>query len=339
MFYDRLKRAQLIRMKKNQSIFTDRTMSNKQQILLIKPGFKDFSIENNLLSSTPYELVVVTDEDNLLSSISNPLVIGVITVDTPITAEIIESISPSCRVITRLGVGFDIINIQACLQRNIIVCYVPDYGTNEVADHAVALLFAAHRRLSIYHRSIIEENIWNHEIVGTDLHSLNTLNLGVIGMGRIGSCFATKMRPFVKQIFSYDPFVPSNCASIDEIFEYCDIISLHVPLTSTNHHLISSESINRMKRRPILINVSRGGLIDTQALIQAVKTGQISYAALDVLENEPKIDPELIQLDRIQLTPHAAWYTRESESALRTKAIQDILRVMNKEQPIYPVPV
>ncbi len=94
-----------------------------------------------------------------------------------------------------------------------------------------------------------------------------------------------------------------------------------------------------MKRRPILINVSRGGLIDTQALIQAVKTGQISYAALDVLENEPKIDPELIQLDRIQLTPHAAWYTRESESALRTKAIQDILRVMNKEQPIYPVPV
>ncbi|CAF0829013.1 unnamed protein product [Rotaria sp. Silwood1] len=313
-------------------------MTNKQQILLLKAGFKDFSIEHNLLSSTPYELVVVSDDTDLLSYVSNPLVIAIITIETFITAEIIKCISPSCRVITRLGVGFDNIDVKACLQRNIIVCYVPDYGTNEVADHTVALLFAAHRRLSLYHRSIVEKNIWNHEIAGKDLHSLNTLNLGIIGMGRIGSCFANKMRPFVKQIFSYDPLVPSNCSSIDEIFEQCDIISLHIPLTPANHHLISSNSINRMKRRPILINVSRGGLVDTQALIQALKNGQISYAALDVLENEPEIDSELIKLDRIQLTPHAAWYTQESASALRTKAIQDILRVMNGEQPFYPVP-
>ncbi|CAF3390702.1 unnamed protein product [Rotaria sp. Silwood1] len=313
-------------------------MTNKQQILLLKAGFKDFSIEHNLLSSTPYELVVVSDDTDLLSYVSNPLVIAIITIETFITAEIIKCISPSCRVITRLGVGFDNIDVKACLQRNIIVCYVPDYGTNEVADHAVALLFAAHRRLSLYHRSIVEKNIWHHEIAGKDLHSLNTLNLGIIGMGRIGSCFANKMRPFVKQIFSYDPLVPSNCSSIDEIFEQCDIISLHIPLTPANHHLISSNSINRMKRRPILINVSRGGLVDTQALIQALKNGQISYAALDVLENEPEIDSELIKLDRIQLTPHAAWYTQESASALRTKAIQDILRVMNGEQPFYPVP-
>jgi len=314
-------------------------MTSKQQILLIKPGFKDFSIEKNLLSSTPYELIVVSDVTNLVSYISNPLVIAIITIRTSITAEIIQCISPSCRVITRLGVGFETIDIQACLQRNIIVCYVPDYGTNEVADHAVALLFAAHRRLSLFHRSIVEKNIWNFEVTGTNLQSLNTLNLGVIGMGRIGSCFATKMRPFVKQIFSYDPLVPSNCTSIDEIFENCDIISLHIPLTPANYHLISSNTINRMKRRPILINTSRGGVIDIQALIEALKNGQISYAALDVLENEPEIDSELIKLDRIQLTPHAAWYTQQSEFALRTKAIQDILRVMNGEQPIYPVPI
>ena len=314
-------------------------MANKQQILLIKPGFTDFSIENNLLASTPYELVAVSDQANLISSISNPLVVGIITIDTLFTPEVIACISPACRIITRLGVGFDGIDIPTCRQRNIHVCYVPDYGTNEVADHAVALLFAAHRRLSVFHRAITEKNIWSHESAGTDLHSLNTRTLGVIGMGRIGSCFATKMRPFVKQIFSYDPFIPSNCASMDEIFEKCDIISLHIPLTPTNHHLISLDSINRMKRRPILINVSRGGLVDTQALVQALKNGQISYAALDVLESEPKIDEELIKLDRIQLTPHAAWYTRESESSLRTKAIEDILRVMNNEPPIYPVPV
>ncbi|CAF4008299.1 unnamed protein product [Adineta steineri] len=314
-------------------------MTNKQQILLIKPGFHDFSIEHNLLASTPYELIVISNDTDLISYISNPLLVAIITIDTPITEEIIKHTSSSCRVITRLGVGFDIIDIKACFQHNIIVCYVPDYGTDEVADHAVALLFAAHRRLSIYHRSIVEKNIWNHEIAGNDLHSLNTLNLGVIGMGRIGSCFANKMRPFVKEIFSYDPIIPSNCTSIDEIYDQCDIISLHVPLTSTNHHLISTDSINRMKRQPILINVSRGGLVDTQAVIQALKNRQLSYAALDVLENEPEIDSELIKLDCIQLTPHAAWYTQESQIALRTKAIQDILRVMNGEQPIYPVPV
>ncbi|CAF0850239.1 unnamed protein product [Didymodactylos carnosus] len=314
-------------------------MTSKQQILLLPPGLTDFSIEKHLLSSTPYELVVVSDVANLASYVSNPLVIAVITSRVPITSEIIQCISPSCRVITRLGVGFDLLDIKACLQRNIIACYVPDYGTNEVADHAVALLFAAHRRLSLFHRSIVEKKIWNFQITGTNLQSLNTLNLGVIGMGRIGSCFATKMRPFVKQIFSYDPLVPSNCTSTDEIFENCDIISLHIPLTPANYHLISSNSINCMKRRPILINTSRGAIVDTQALIEALKNGQISYAALDVLENEPEIDSELIKLDRIQLTPHVAWYTQQSELALRTKAIQDILRVMNGEQPLYPVPI
>ena len=311
---------------------------NKQQILLIKPGFRDYSIEINLLSSTNYELSVIQDETDLLEKISNPLVVAIITIHTPFTQEIIQSISSSCRVITRLGVGFDIIDVPACYKRNIRVCYVPDYGTNEVADHAVALLFAAHRRLSIFHRSIVEQNIWDNEIAGQDLHSLNTRNLGVIGMGRIGSCFANKMRPFVKQIFSYDPILPSN-SSIGEILEQCHIISLHIPMSSANYHFISTDTINRMKQKPILINVSRGDLIDTQALIQGLQTDQISYAALDVIENEPKIDSKLVELDRIQLTPHAAWFTQESQCALRTKAIEDILRVLHGQQPIYPVPI
>ncbi|CAF3387648.1 unnamed protein product [Rotaria socialis] len=314
-------------------------MSNKQQILLLKPGFNNFSIEHDLLLPTPYELIVVSDDTDILSYISNPLVVAIITSNSPIKGKTIEYITPSCRVVSSFGVGFENIDVKACRQRNITVCYVPDYGTNEVADHAVALLFAAHRRLSVYHRSIVDHRIWNHEIAGTDLHSLNTLNLGVIGMGRIGTSFATKMRPFVKQIFSYDPIVPSSCTSIDEIYDQCDIISLHVPLTSTNQHLVSSDAFNRMKKRPIFINVSRGGLVDTKALVQALKNEQISYAALDVLEDEPEIDAELIKLDRIQLTPHAAWFTHESASSLRTKAIQDILRVLKGEQPLFPVPM
>ena len=311
---------------------------SKQQILLLRPGFHDFSLERNLLQSTSYELTVIDSETDLLASVSNPSVVAIITIDTPISAKIVDCLSPFCRVVTRLGVGFDLIDVPACRQRNITVCYVPDYGTNDVADHAVALLFAAHRRLSLFQRSIVHDRVWNHEAAGPDLHSLQTRNLGIIGLGRIGSSFANKMRPFVKSIFSYDPLVPSTCTSLDEIFAECHIISLHLPLTSSNHHLISSDAFSRMKQRPILINVSRGGLIDTRALIQALRTEQISYAALDVLEDEPEIDEELIQLDRIQLTPHAAWFTREAASTLRTKAIEDILRVLNGLSPLSPVP-
>lgn len=313
-------------------------MSTKEQILLLRPRFHEFSLEEELLRSTPYQLGVIDESVDLLSALTNPSVIAIITTDTRITAEMVDRLPSACRVITRLGVGFDLIDVAACRRRNITVCYVPDYGTNDVADHAVAMLFAAHRRLSIYHRSIVEERVWNHEIVGRDLHSLQTRNLGVIGLGRIGSAFANKMRPFVKQVFTYDPFVPSNCSSMDEIFDRCHIISLHIPLTQSNHHLISTETLGRMKQHPILINVSRGGLVDTRALVEGLRSGQISYAALDVLENEPDIDQELIKCDRIQLTPHAAWFTREAEIALRTKAIEDILRVLHGQLPIYPVP-
>jgi D-3-phosphoglycerate dehydrogenase len=163
------------------------------------------------------------------------------------------------------------------------------------------------------------------------------MTLGIIGCGRIGTCFADKMRPFVKQILTHNPKnLTTN--TMEEIFEQCDIISLHIPYSITNHHLISSDSIALMKRRPILINASRGGLVDTKALVQALKSGQISYAALDVLEDEPNIDRELIQLDNVLLTPHAAWYSVESIRSLRSKCIEDILRVLRGEKPIYPVP-
>ncbi|CAF1413333.1 unnamed protein product [Rotaria sordida] len=109
-------------------------------------------------------------------------------------------------------------------------------------------------------------------------------------------------------------------------------------MSAMNHYLISSDSIAQMKRRPILINVSRGGLIDTKALVQALKNGQISYAALDVIEDEPNVDEELAKLDNVLLTPHVAWYTEQSRRALGMKAVEDTLRVLRGEQPIYPVP-
>ncbi|CAF2937236.1 unnamed protein product [Rotaria sp. Silwood2] len=254
----------------------------------------------------------------------------------PITTQLVSKLPSSVKVIAKLGVGFEKIDVNMCRHRDIEVCYTPDYGTNTVADHAVALLFAAQRHLLTFHNSIVEKHQWNYKVAGK-LQELNTMTLGIIGCGRIGTCFADKMRPFVKQILTHNS-KNSTTNTLKEIFEECDIISLHIPMSTMNHHLISSDSIAQMKRCPILINVSRGGLIDTKALVQALKNGQISYAALDVVEGEPDIDEELVKLDNVLLTPHVAWYTEESKRALRTKAIEDILRVLRGERPIYPVP-
>ncbi|CAF4354555.1 unnamed protein product, partial [Adineta steineri] len=152
-----------------------------------------------------------------------------------------------------------------------------------------------------------------------------------------GTCFANKIRPVVKQILTHNS-KNSTTNTLKEIFEECDIISLHIPMSPSNHHFISSDSIAQMKRRPILINVSRGELIDTKALVQALKNGQISYAVLDVIEDEPNIDEELMKFDNVLITPHAAWYTEESKRDLRIKAMEEVLRVLRGETPIYLIP-
>lgn len=309
--------------------------AEKQQIIM-ETMLDDSNIEKELLQSTPYELVVINrSQDDLLANFSAKTV-AIIYSTTPITTQVVSQMPPSIKVITRRSTGYERIDIKAYRQRNIEVCYVPDYGTDTVADHAVDLVFAAQRRLLNFHKAIVDKHIWNGRMFGK-LNSLNTTTLGVIGLGRIGTSFADKMRPFVKQILIHHSKNPAS-NTLQEIFEQCDIISLHIPYSSANHHLISSDSIARMTRRPIIINVSRGALIDTKALIQALKSGQISYAALDIVEGEPSIDEELIKLDNVLLTPHAAWNSVESERLLREKAVEETFRVLRGEKPIHPVP-
>jgi D-3-phosphoglycerate dehydrogenase len=312
------------------------TLQPPKQQIMIENVFEEFNIEKDLLQSTPYELVIINPSEGDLIARLSPTTVAFIGARIPITAQLVSQLPASFKVISKLGVGYEKVDVNMCRRRGIEVCYTPDYGTNTVADHTVALLFAAQRRLLTFHKSTVENHQWSYKVAGK-LQDLNTMTLGIIGCGRIGTCFADKIRPFVKQILTHNS-KHSTTNTLKEIFEECDIISLHIPMSPINHHLISSDSIAQMKRRPILINVSRGGLIDTKALVQALRSGQISYAALDVVEGEPSIDEELIKLDNVLITPHAAWYTEESRRAMRTKAIEDVLRVLRDEIPIYPVP-
>ena len=314
---------------------------NDRRIYYLNPPYPDLSLEQELLAGTGFELMPVRVQGELIDQIADA--VAIMTHEVPITESVAAQL-PNCKVVTRMGVGFDIIDVPGCRKYGIEVCYVPDYGTEDVANHAIALLFAVHRHLLQYHRSV-EQGRWDFNVAGK-IHLLKELRLGIFGLGRIGSDFAGKMRAFVREILGYDPNL-SNAAIVEkgvrssspeEIFSECEIISLHLPYSPNSHHFVSNREIDLMTKRPILINVSRGGLVDTQALIRGLRTNQLSGAGLDVLETEPKVEQELLQLENVIVTPHVAWFSVEASQKLRRTAITDILRVLSHQAPLYPVP-
>jgi D-3-phosphoglycerate dehydrogenase / 2-oxoglutarate reductase len=312
-----------------------------QRIYFLNSHYGDLSIERELLAGTGFELVPVKMQGEMIDEIADAA--AVMTNEVPISEAIAAKLR-NCKVITRMGVGFDVIDVPGCRKHGIEVCYVPDYGTEDVANHAIALLFAVHRHLLPY-RGSVEQGRWEYKVGGT-IHLLKSLRLGIFGLGRIGSDFAGKMRLFVKDILGYDPNLSGTQleakgtlpSSAEDIFSECEIISLHLPYSADSHHFISDREIGLMKRKPIVINVSRGGLIDTQALIRGLESNQISGAGLDVLETEPEIPQKLLQFENVIVTPHAAWYSVEASNRLRRTAITDIIRVLSGQKPLYPVP-
>jgi D-3-phosphoglycerate dehydrogenase / 2-oxoglutarate reductase len=312
-----------------------------QRIYYLNPPYPDLSIEHELLAGTGFELIPLRVQGEFIDQMADAA--AVMTNEIPI-GESIAARLHNCKVITRMGVGFDIIDVPGCRKHGIEVCYVPDYGTEDVANHAIALLFAVHRHLLQFHRSV-DQGQWDFKVAGK-IHLLKALRLGIFGLGRIGSDFAGKMRIFVKEILGYDPVLAKAAleskgarpSSPEEIFSECDIISLHLPYSPKSHHFISDREIDLMARKPILINVSRGGLVDTQALIRGLRTDRLSGAGLDVLESEPKVEQELLQFENVIVTPHVAWFSVEASEKLRRTAMTDILRVLSGERPRYPVP-
>src|ERR1700740_3194487 len=171
-----------------------------QRIYYLNPAYADLSLEHELLADTGFELVPLRVQDKFVDQIADA--VAIMTHEVPISESIAARLR-NCKVITRMGVGFDIIDVPGCRKYGIEVCYVPDYGTEDVANHAIALLFAVHRHLIQYHRSV-EKGLWDFNVAGT-MHLLKELRLGGFGLGRIGSDFTRKMRIFVKEILGHDP--------------------------------------------------------------------------------------------------------------------------------------
>jgi D-3-phosphoglycerate dehydrogenase len=249
-----------------------------------------------------------------------------------------------CKVIARYGVGVDNVDVKAALQRGITVTMVPDYGTEEVANHAFALLLALHRRLVDYDKAVRDGLVTPTRPVR--IPRLSVCTLGVIGFGRIGQAVVRRAKSFELEVLVSDPVAADDAiqhagalpCALDDLLVNCDFLSLHVPLDAATRHLLNAASLARMKPGAIVINVARGGLIDEQALAEAIEAGTIAGAGLDVTEFEPlPVDHALRNLPGVILTPHIAWLSDGARADLQRKAAEEVARVLGGAEPLHPV--
>jgi C-terminal binding protein len=248
--------------------------------------------------------------------------------------------APRCKVIVRAGVGFNNVDLAAADRHGVIVCNVPDYGTEEVADHAIMLLLAVARRLIPCHTTI-RAGTWHYESA-VPTPRLRGKTLGIIGCGRIGAATALRARAFGLDVVFFDPLVPHGTDKalgirrvhdLGELLGQSHFVSLHCYLDESTHHLINARTLATMRPGSILVNTARGGVVDQNALIEALDSGHLSGAALDVVEREPLDDDRLRFHPRVILTPHSAFYSNEGFVELRSKAAEEVRRVLLGEPP------
>jgi phosphoglycerate dehydrogenase-like enzyme len=263
--------------------------------------------------------------------------------DIKLTERAIAPLS-RCRAMIRCGVGFDNIDLVAAGSRGIVVCNVPDYGTEEVADHALLLLLASARRLVAADRSV-RAGAWDPTTV-FGAPRLRGKTLGLIGCGRIGTAMALRAKALGMRVVFYDPYKPDGlekalgiqrCHRLGELLPQAEFLSLHCPLTRETRHLLNAQTLAQLPAGAYVVNTARGPCIDLAALLAALESGRVAFAGLDVVEREPLDDERIRHHPRIVLTPHAAFYSVEGFQEMRTKAAQEARRILQGEPVRNPV--
>jgi D-3-phosphoglycerate dehydrogenase / 2-oxoglutarate reductase len=250
----------------------------------------------------------------------------------PVSARVLAGL-PSIRVVGRYGTGLDSIDLSAATASGVEVVFVPDYAVQEVSDHALALTLALCRRVVAYSNAV-RAGRWDLRAAAM-MHRLSTLRFGVIGLGRIGQAVARKATALGFDVVGYDvvepPDAPVPLVSLEELLSTSDIVSLHLPLSAQTRHLINASRLALMRPSAVLVNTSRGGVVDQAALGAAIFSGKLAGAALDVLDPEPPspADP-LVLSDRVIITPHVAFYSEESLAELKRKAAEGIVSALTR---------
>jgi D-3-phosphoglycerate dehydrogenase len=262
---------------------------------------------------------------------------GVLVQYAPISRAVINGMR-KCKVISRYGVGVDMIDLDAASERGIYVANVPDYCSEEVSDHACALILSLARKIPLLHRSVAG-GCWEARRAAP-VHVLQNRVLGLLGFGRIARKVAAKMSGFGVELIACDPFIPEEVfaesgvqpVGFRELLSRADILSIHLPLTAETERILGAGELEACRPGAIIVNTSRGRLLDEKALYRSLRDGRLGGAGLDVLESEPAAaDHPLLGLENVIVTPHAAYYSERSLERLKRRTAQAAACILRGE--------
>lgn len=261
-------------------------------------------------------------EQEVIELIQDIQPVGIIAGLEPLTREVFET-AENLKVISRCGVGVDNIDLEEAHKRRITVICTPNAPVEAVAELTVALILSSIRKIPE-----ADNNVRKGKWKGSMGNLLRDQTVGVVGCGKIGTAVADLIRPFGTKIFGHDPVIKNHSAikliSLNELLKISNIVSLHIPYNKTTHHIFNEQKINLMKEGALLINTARGGLIDEEALYDALIRGHLSGACLDTFEEEPYKGP-LINLSQVVLTPHVGSYAKEARMEMEKEAVNNLL--------------
>ena len=296
--------------------------------------------ERAVLVKADAELVVAPndDEDTLVELVRD--VDGILVCFAQVTENVVRA-AERCVVVGRYGVGVDNIAVDTATELGIAVTWVPDYCVDEVSDHVMGLLLSWNRRVALFDRSV-KTTGWGSVALNMRIMRLRGKKLGVVGFGRIGRAVCARAQAFGFDVVAHDPYVSgeemaqhgARPADLEELLRESDFVTLHPPLTPGTRNMIGGEQLALMKPEAFLINCARGQLIDEVALYEALKSGEIAGAGLDVMvDPEPPSDHPLLQLDNVLVTPHVAFFSQEALLELEERAAGEVASVLQGRMP------
>jgi D-3-phosphoglycerate dehydrogenase / 2-oxoglutarate reductase len=313
------------------------------RVVLTDQVFPTVDVERAIFGRAGGELVILSDSSPETIRVEAAEADAVLTTYAAIDSDTVAALK-NCKVIARYGIGVDNIDLEAARAAGITVTNVPDYCVEEVADHTIALLLAVWRKI-VTGNQVVRNDGWGIAEL-RPVRRLRGRQLGMIGFGHIGRAVAARASTFGLELRVFDPYIDESALAdtgvtriedLEELLSSSDIVTIHAPLTSGTKSLIDSDAIDKMKDGAVLINTSRGPIVDTKSVAVALETGKLSGAGLDVFDNEPPETALLSSLETLVATPHAAFYSDEAITESQTKAATSIVTVLAGDEPDYRV--
>jgi D-3-phosphoglycerate dehydrogenase len=312
------------------------------RVLYTDQDYPDITIERSLFDAAGIELVAHGSRRAEDALIADGRDFDAFLIQYAQVTDRVLSALPRLGIVSRIGAGYDTVDTAACARHGVWVANSPDYGVGEVATHALALALALIRNVVAYHRDI-QAGRWHYLSSGT-LRRAADMTLGIVGLGRIGKRMAYLARNTFKRVVASDPYLidgdfPAYVerAELGSLFAQSDVVSVHTPLTDETRGMVDAGMLSHMRPGSYLVNTARGAVVDIDDLLGALDNGILAGAGLDVLSVEPVTDRRLLGHPKLILTPHAAFFSEQSEVELRRKAAQNIVSWVRTGRPDYVV--